>query len=169
MEATQYEPYKIKSDVTLTTSMNKINNTVRICSENLLNEVQAWNPSVFKEEEKKMNKFLEIKESQEIDKINDEFFKMRKSIIESDKIYKILLKAEKEINEIYKEEDSLNKINISYLDYTTLENSNKIDELRQEKDKEIKEVRQKYAEIKALVEDIPAKDRIDIYKEYRIM
>ena len=120
-------------------------------------------------EEKKVNKFLELKEGQEIDKINDKYFEERKSIIKNDRIYKILLKAEQEINEIYKEEDVSNKVNISYLNHVTNENNLKIDKLKQEKDKKIEEVRRKYAEVAALVEDIPAKDRIEIYKEYGIM
>ena len=117
----------------------------------------------------RMNKFLEIKEGQEIDKINNKYFEERKLIVMNDKIYKILLKAEQEINDIYKEEDAPSRVDISYLNYVTNENSLKIDKLKQDKDEKIKEVKRKYAEIAALVEDIPAADRIEIYKEYGIM
>lgn len=119
-------------------------------------------------EEKKVNKFLEIKEGQEIDKINDKYFKERKSIIENDKIHKILLKAEQEINEIYKEENE-REISISHFSYVTAENTEKLNKLEQENSKEIKKVKEKYAEIAALVEDVPAKDRIPIYMQYEIM
>ena len=139
-----------------------IDNSSINCSDIRLNYIHG-------KEDGRMNKFLEIKEGQEINKINDKYFEERKSIIKNDKIYKILLKAEQEINEIYKEEDAPSRINISYLDYVTLESDNRIDKLKQEKDKKIEEVRKKYAEVAALVEDIPAKDRIEIYKEYGIM
>ena len=135
------------------------NNTVRISGAVASNYVTR--------EEKKVNKFLEIKEGQEIDKIYDKFFDERKLIVINDKIYKIILKTEQEIREIYKEEQVEPCVILP--EYVTNENDSKIAKLEKERDKKIKKVKEKYAEVAALVEDIPAKDRIEIYKEYEIL
>ena len=137
------------------------NNTVRISG------AIASNYLMREGEEKKMNKFLEIKEGQEIDKIIDKFFDERKSIVMNDKIYKIILKAEQEIREIYKEEQVESDVILP--EYITNENRLKIDKLEKERKEKEKKVKEKYAEVAALVEDMLPPDKIKIYERYEIL
>lgn len=119
--------------------------------------------------EKEMNEFLEIKKNDELKK-NDEEYELKKEIIlKDDKIQKILKDAENEINEIYKAEGQTRRIDLYKEWYSTKENHKKIEELKKEFSEKEDKIVDKYREIEALVEDIPAKDRVEIYKMYNII
>lgn len=120
-------------------------------------------------EEKKVNKFLEIKKGQEIDWINEKYNDARQEIIKNDKIQRIISDLEQSIKDIYVEENRETEfVPIIYNKYTK-ETIDKVEELANIRDKEIKTIKMKYAEVAALVEDMPATDRIEIYKKYEIL
>jgi hypothetical protein len=115
------------------------------------------------------NEFLKIKRDQELDKIDKEYQLEKKEILKRDPIQIKIHKLQEEINSIYEEEKSIYTADLSGLWHRTKETDEKIQELkRKQEDKEDKIIA-KYKEIEALVADIPAKDRIEIYKMYNIM
>ena len=120
-------------------------------------------------EEKKVNKFLEIKEGQEIDKIEEKYREEKKALIAADRINKILLETKEYINKIYEEERDAKRFSFSADYYIAKETREKIDELREKKDGKVAAIKEKYAEVAALVEDMPASDRIEIYERYEIL
>ena len=115
------------------------------------------------------NEFLKIKKDQELEKNEKEYQLKKEIILKDDKIQKILKDAENEINEIYKIEGRSARIDLNIEYHLTTENHEKMKELEKEYSEEVDKIINKYKEIEALVNDIPAKDRIEIYKMYNIM
>ena len=115
------------------------------------------------------NEFLKIKKDQELEKNEKEYQLKKEIILKDDKIQKILKDAENEINEIYKTEGRSARIDLNIEYHLTIENHEKMKELEKEYSEKVDKIINKYKEIEALVNDIPAKDRIEIYKMYNIM
>jgi hypothetical protein len=115
------------------------------------------------------NEFLKIKKDQELSKINKEYQLKRKEILKQDPIQIKIYQLQEEINSMYEKEKSLHRVYLSDLLYMTEDTREKIGELTHEQEDRKDIIVAKYKEIEALVNDIPAKDRIEIYKMYNIM
>lgn len=115
------------------------------------------------------NEFLKIKKDQELDKIDKEYQLKREEILKQDPIQIKIYQLQEEINSMYEEEKSIRKADLSNIMHMTEDTREKIRELTYEKKDKEDGIVAKYKEIEALVIDIPAKDRIEIYKMYNIM
>lgn len=164
------EEFKLNNDCTLTINGTSYQAATLGINTDICNCVcespKSWNE---RKEIKKMNEFLKIKKDQELER-NDKEYQLKKEVIlKDDKIQKILKDAENEINDIYKAEGQLHRISLRIDYHITEENRKKIEELKKENNEKEDKIIAKYKEIEALVDDIPAKDRIEIYKMYNIM
>jgi len=164
------EEFKLNNDCTLTINETPyqaatLGIATDICS-CVCQSPKSWNE---RKEEKKMNEFLKIKKEQELRKNKEEYELKKEIILKGDKIQKILKDTENEINEIYKAEGQMRKIVLCDNWNSTEENHKKIEELKKEFYEKEEKIVDKYREVEALVKDIPAKDRVEIYKMYNIM
>lgn len=122
-----------------------------------------------KEEKMNNNEFLKIKKDQELSKIDKEYQLKREEILKQDPIQIKIYQLQKEINSMYEEEKSIRRADLSNIMHMTEDTREKIRELTYEQENKEDGIVAKYKEIEALVADIPAKDRIEIYKMYNIM
>ena len=115
------------------------------------------------------NEFLKIKKEQELDKNDKEYKLKREEILKQDPIQIKIYQLQEEINSIYEKEKYIRRADLSNMVHMTEDTREKIRELTHEQEDKEDEIVAKYKEIEALVADIPAKDRIEIYKMYNIM
>lgn len=119
-------------------------------------------------EENDMYKILEIYEGKERKKINEQYDERKQSIIEIDTIQTIIKEMEAQVRAVAGE-----KANGYCFEYPGLyEDRTKkaLEELEQERDKKVKELRNKIIDIKALAELAPNyEEKLKILRDYEIM
>ena len=157
--------------------MSKCETTITTNAASLAIDPIAWKLSTAsscctdckKEEKMNNNEFLKIKKDQELSKIDKEYQLKREEILKQDPIQIRIHQLQKEINSMYEEEKSIRRADLSNIMHMTEDTREKIRELTYEQENKEDGIVAKYKEIEALVIDIPAKDRIEIYKMYNIM
>ena len=115
-----------------------------------------------------MNNFLELKRSQEFEKLDEEKYNKIGKVQDEDIIIKIMKETETRVRGILelKEGDVLN---FPIYDYMTKETEIKIKEIIKEIEDKKQDIRNKYREIEALCENASWEERMKIYKMYNLI
>ena len=172
--STPYEPYKI--ELTPYGSITTTNPNITITGDTLKSTtIKVDNPTYnyYKnlcEKENKNMKILDIYDARKRGQIEAEFKNKKDKILEQDEIQKIIKEMTKQINTILENEAREDRYWAGGLDLYQEATTDKLDDLEEEKEKKLNELRSTIDEIKALFElTEDYQERMKILEKYGII